>query len=149
MSVVRAFETAFNAADIAALLRLLHGGRDLRRHLLRQPHRAGAGSGRCSSACFTKDRGIGGTWSESWSHGALAAAEWTFSYTVTNAVPRSAGRLVRFPGMSIFELEHGLIASYREYFDMGAALLQLGFTGESIAKVLRRHRMAPDASVAP
>src|SRR2546422_2530932 len=33
-----------------------------------------------------------------------AAAEWTFSYVVSNAVPRSSGRKVRFPGMSIFEL---------------------------------------------
>ena len=54
------------------------------------------------------------------------------------AVPRSAGRRVRFPGMSIFELEGGRIAAYREYFDEGLALLQLGFAPESLAKVLRR-----------
>src|SRR5438477_133088 len=67
-----------------------------------------------------------------------AAAEWTFSYVVTDAVPRSAGRKVRFRGMSIFELEGGRIARYREYFDTGVALLQLGFTPEAIAKVLGR-----------
>jgi limonene-1,2-epoxide hydrolase len=67
-----------------------------------------------------------------------AAAEWTFSYVVTDAIPRSAGRAVRFQGMSVFELEGGKIAAYREYFDTGAALLQLGFKPDSIAKVLGR-----------
>ncbi|MBI2800713.1 MAG: nuclear transport factor 2 family protein [Gammaproteobacteria bacterium] len=67
-----------------------------------------------------------------------AAAEWTFGYTVTDAVPRSAGRHVSFRGMSFFELEGGKIARYREVFDVGTALLQLGFSAEAIAKVLRR-----------
>jgi limonene-1,2-epoxide hydrolase len=40
--------------------------------------------------------------------------------------------------MSLFELERGKIANYREYFDVGQALLQLGFAPEGIAKVLRR-----------
>jgi hypothetical protein len=67
-----------------------------------------------------------------------AAAEWTFGYVVTEAIPRSAGRRVRFRGMSIFELQGSRIARYREYFDEGVALLQLGFKPESIAKVLAR-----------
>jgi steroid delta-isomerase-like uncharacterized protein len=71
---------------------------------------------------------------------ARAAAEWTFSYVVSEAIPRSAGRAVRFRGMSLFELEAGKIAAYREYFDTGAALLQLGFQPESLAKVLARKR---------
>ena len=41
--------------------------------------------------------------------------------------------------MSLFELEGGRIARYREYFDTGAALLQLGFKPESLAKVLARN----------
>ena len=69
---------------------------------------------------------------------ASAAAEWTFSYVVTDAVPRSAGRKVRFRGMSVFELDAGRIARYREYFDTGVALVQLGFAPEAIAKVLGR-----------
>jgi steroid delta-isomerase-like uncharacterized protein len=69
---------------------------------------------------------------------ALASAEWTFSYVVSDAVPRSAGRKVRFRGMSLFELEGGRIARYREYFDTGVALLQLGFAPEALAKVLGR-----------
>ena len=71
-----------------------------------------------------------------------AAAEWTFSYTVSEAIPRSAGREVRFSGMSLFELKGGKIASYREYFDSGVALLQLGFAPEGLAKVLRRRLTA-------
>ena len=67
-----------------------------------------------------------------------AAAEWTFSYTVSDAIPRSAGRTVRFSGMSLFELKDGKVASYREYFDSGVAFLQLGFKPESLARVLAR-----------
>jgi hypothetical protein len=40
--------------------------------------------------------------------------------------------------MSLFVLEQGRIADYREYFDEGLALLQLGFAPDSLAKVLRR-----------
>jgi ketosteroid isomerase-like protein len=67
-----------------------------------------------------------------------AAAEWSFAYVVTGAIPRSAGRPVRFRGMSVFELEGGRVARYREYFNEGVALLQLGFKPESIARVLAR-----------
>jgi ketosteroid isomerase-like protein len=67
-----------------------------------------------------------------------AAAEWSFSYVATDAVPRSAGRQVGFRGMSLFVLDGGRIADYREYFDEGIALLQLGFSPESLAKVLRK-----------
>ena len=67
-----------------------------------------------------------------------AAAEWTFGYVVSDAIPRSAGRSVRFPGMSLFELEGGKIADYRESFDTAAALLQLGFKPDSLARVIAR-----------
>lgn len=70
--------------------------------------------------------------------GERAMAEWTFGYTVSEAVPRSAGRRIWFRGASVFELRGGRIAAYREYFDTGAALLQLGFAPEALAKVLRR-----------
>ena len=39
--------------------------------------------------------------------------------------------------MSLFELAGGRIVAYREQFDLGIALLQLGFAPEAIAKVLR------------
>jgi steroid delta-isomerase-like uncharacterized protein len=67
-----------------------------------------------------------------------AAAEWTFSYTVTAAVPRSEGRRVRFSGMSMFDLTGDRVRAYREHADTGVALLQLGFAPESLAKVLSR-----------
>ena len=67
-----------------------------------------------------------------------AAAEWSFTYVATDAVPRSAGRRVRLHGMSFFELRGRRIVAYCEAFDTGLALLQLGFTPEAIAKVLRR-----------
>jgi predicted ester cyclase len=70
--------------------------------------------------------------------GRRAAGEWRFSYTVSDAIPRSAGRPVRFKGMSVFDLEGGKIAAYREYADSGVALLQLGFAPEALAKVLGR-----------
>ena len=40
--------------------------------------------------------------------------------------------------MSLFELEGGRIARYREYFNEGVALLQLGFKPDALAKVLAR-----------
>ena len=67
-----------------------------------------------------------------------AAAEWTFGYVVTDAVPRSAGRRVQFRGMSLFVLAGDRIADYREYFDEGLALLQLGFAPGAVAKVIRK-----------
>jgi predicted ester cyclase len=76
--------------------------------------------------------------------GERAAAEWSFSYTVTGAIARSAGRPVRFSGMSLFELAgDGRIRAYREYADTGVALLQLGFTPEGLAKVLARRLPEP------
>ena len=53
------------------------------------------------------------------------------------------GRHVLFSGMSAFyldggDLEGGRIRAYREHADTGVALLQLGFSPESLAKVLSR-----------
>src|SRR5439155_981625 len=55
--------------------------------------------------------------------------------TIANQLLRRRGR---FRGMSLFELTGGRIAAYREYFDVGAALLQLGFAPEAITKILTR-----------
>jgi hypothetical protein len=48
---------------------------------------------------------------------------------------------VQFRGMSLFEKRGGKIAAYRESFDLGAALLQLGFSPEAMAKTIRRLRL--------
>lgn len=137
MSVVREFEAAFNRQDVDALLGCFterasyrdnfygdHAGKDGLRSMFQRMFREG------HDYAWSMDTVVDSP--------AAATAEWTFSYVVSEAVPRSAGRKIRFTGMSVFELERGRIARYREYFDTGAALLQLGFAPESMAKVLQR-----------
>jgi steroid delta-isomerase-like uncharacterized protein len=137
MSVVREFEQAFNRQDVDALLACFteratyrdnfygeHAGKDSLRSMFQRMFREG----------HDYDWRMGAVVESP----ALAAAEWTFAYVVSDAVPRSAGRKIRFSGMSVFELEGGRIARYREYFDTGVALLQLGFAPDSMAKVLQR-----------
>jgi steroid delta-isomerase-like uncharacterized protein len=136
MSIVREFETAFNRQDVDALLACFtpdgsyvdtffgaHTGPALRPMFERM---------------FREGRDYAWVMDTVIETPAAAAAEWTFGYVVTDAIPRSAGRRVRFRGMSVFELQDGRIARYREYFDEGVALLQLGFKPESIARVLAR-----------
>jgi steroid delta-isomerase-like uncharacterized protein len=137
MSIVRGFATAFNRQDVDALLACFteratyrdnfygeHAGKDSLRSMFQRMFREGH--------------------DYQWQMGVVvdspeaATAEWTFSYIVSDAVPRSAGRKIRFTGMSVFELADGRIARYREYFDTGVALLQLGFAPDGLAKVLRR-----------
>jgi steroid delta-isomerase-like uncharacterized protein len=137
MSVVRDFEKAFNRQDVDALLACFteratyrdnfygdHAGKDNLRSMFQRMFREGHDYQWAMHAVVESST--------------LCAAEWTFSYVVSDAVPRSVGRKIRFTGMSVFELDGGRIARYREYFDTGAALLQLGFAHESIAKVLQR-----------
>ena len=137
MGLVQDFAKAFNARDVDGLLACFtdrasytdnffgeHHGRDGLRAMFERMFREGREyAWRMDTIVETP---------------ASAAAEWTFSYVVTEAVARSAGRKVRFRGMSVFELEGGRIARYREYFDTGVALLQLGFAPDAIAKVLGR-----------
>jgi steroid delta-isomerase-like uncharacterized protein len=137
MSVVREFEKAFNRQDVDALLACFaeratyrdnfygdHAGKDNLRSMFQRMFREG------HDYHWSMDVVVESP--------AVATAEWTFSYVVSEAVPRSAGRKIRFSGMSVFELEGGRIARYREYFDTGVALLQLGFAPAGLAKVLQR-----------
>ena len=137
MSVVRDFEKAFNRQDVDALLACFterasyrdnfygdHAGKDSLRSMFQRMFREG------HDYAWSMDAVVESP--------AAACAEWTFSYVVSEAVPRSAGRKIRFTGMSVFELEGGRIARYREYFDTGVALLQLGFAPDSMVKVLQR-----------
>ena len=137
MSIVREFEKAFNRQDVDALVACFtpggsyvdtffgaHTGTPALRGMFERMFREGR------DYAWVMDVEIDG--------GTTAAAEWTFGYVVSDGVPRSAGRRVRFRGMSVFELEGGRVVRYREYFDEGVALLQLGFKPESIAKVLGR-----------
>ncbi len=137
MSIVHDFERAFNGQDLDALVGCFtenatyhdtffgeHSGRAGLRDMFERMFREGRDYAWTMDAVVESPR--------------LAAAEWTFSYVVSDAIPRSAGRKIRFRGMSLFELRDGKIRAYREYFDTGAALLQLGFKPESLAKVLSR-----------
>ncbi|HEY2992584.1 MAG TPA: nuclear transport factor 2 family protein [Methylomirabilota bacterium] len=137
MSIVRDFEKAFNRQDVDGLLACftetgsyvdtffgLHVGRPALREMFQR--------------MFHEGRDYSWVMDVVVETPTTAAAEWTFGYVVTEAIPRSAGRRVGFRGMSLFELEGGRIARYREHVNEGVALLQLGFKPESIAKVLTR-----------
>lgn len=137
MSIVRGFATAFNRQDVDALLACFteratyrdnfygeHAGKDSLRSMFQRMFREG------HDYHWSMDVVVESP--------TAATAEWTFSYVVSEAVPRSVGRKIRFNGMSVFELDGGRIARYREYFDTGVALLQLGFAADSMAKVLSR-----------
>ena len=137
MDIVERFAKAFNGRDVDALLTCFTADATYR-DLFYGPHAGQTALRGMFERMFHEGRDY------HWSMDAIlldegrAAAEWTFGYTASAAVPRSEGRRVRFSGMSIFELEDGRIHGYREYANTGAALLQLGFAPESIAKVLRR-----------
>ena len=137
MNIVERFAKAFNGRDVDALLTCFTADATYR-DLFYGPHAGQVALREMFERMFHEGQDY------HWSMDAIvldegrAAAEWTFGYTASAAVPRSEGRRVRFSGMSIFELEDGRIHAYREYANTGAALLQLGFAPESIAKVLRR-----------
>jgi steroid delta-isomerase-like uncharacterized protein len=137
MSIVHEFAGAFNRADVPALLRCFTAGATYR-DMFYGPHSGQEALRAMFERMFREGRDYVWTMDTVVETPAAAAAEWTFAYVVTDAVPRSAGRKVRFRGASIFELEAGRIAGYREYFDTGAALLQLGFAPGALAKVLAR-----------
>ena len=140
MSIVREFERAFNRRDVSVLVACFtpdgsyhdtffggHAGADQLRAMFERMFREGRDYTWTMEMVVETDE--------------CAAAEWTFAYVVSEAIPRSAGRRVRFRGMSLFEKRGGRISAYRESFDLGAALLQLGFSPETMAKTIRRHRL--------
>jgi steroid delta-isomerase-like uncharacterized protein len=137
MDIVHEFEKAFNANDVPALVACFTEGATYVDTFF-GAHTGHAALARMFERMFREGRDYAWRMTSVMGGPHAAAAEWTFAYIVTDAVPRSAGRRVRFAGMSVFELEGGRIARYREYFDEGLALLQLGFAPESMAKVLRR-----------
>ena len=137
MSVVRAFVDAFNRGDVDGLLDCCTDDATYEDGFY-GPHRGSVALRDMFERMFKEGREYRWQMDRVLETTEQAAAEWTFSYVVTEAVPRSAGRRVRFRGMSFFELCGGRIAAYREQFDLGAALLQLGFTADAIAKVLTR-----------
>jgi ketosteroid isomerase-like protein len=77
---------------------------------------------------------------------ACAIGEWTFTFTVSAAVPSSAGRTLTFAGTSVFETSNGLCHTYREHFDRAAALLALGIRPAGVAAIVAR-RPAVDVTL--
>jgi len=137
MSVVRDFEKAFNRQDVDALVACFTPGATYTDTFF-GPHTGTEALRAMFARMFHEGRDYAWVMDTVVESPAAAAAEWSFSYVVSDALPRSAGRPVRFRGMSLFELENGRVARYREYFNEGVALLQLGFKPESLAKVLGR-----------
>ena len=137
MSIVHDFGAAFNRQDVDALVACFTPGGSYVDTFF-GPHAGHAELRAMFQRMFREGKDYRWTMDVVVETPARAAAEWSFSYVVSDAVPRSAGRSVRFQGMSLFELADGKIVAYREYFDTGAALLQLGFKPESLAKVLAR-----------
>jgi steroid delta-isomerase-like uncharacterized protein len=137
MSVVRRFETAFNAGDVDALVTCFTEGATYTDTFF-GPHTGHPALRAMFQRMFREGHDYAWRMEVVVEDARHAAAEWSFGYVVTAAVPRSEGRKIGFRGMSLFVLNGGRIADYREYFDEGVALLQLGFTAESLAKVLRK-----------
>ena len=142
MSIVRDFETAFNRRDVEALVACFTPEGSYVDNFF-GPHAGHPALREMFARMFHEGRDYRWTMDTVVETEGRAAAEWTFGYVVSEAVPRSAGRRVGFKGMSLFELSGGKITAYREQFDVGSALLQLGFTPESMAKVIaRKHGLA-------
>ena len=147
MNVVERFAEAFNRRDVEGLLACFTEDATYR-DLFYGPHAGQAALRGMFERMFREGRDYRWEMNSVVMDAHRAAAEWTFSYTATAAVPRSEGRRVRFSGMSVFdldggdldggELESGRARAYREYADTGVALLQLGFAPESLARVLSR-----------
>jgi hypothetical protein len=61
-----------------------------------------------------------------------------FRFSYVSRLPESAGRPVVFEGISCFGFEGELIAHYREAFDRGVGLVQLGFPAERIRRIVEK-----------
>ena len=61
-----------------------------------------------------------------------------FRFSFASRLPECEGRPVVFEGISCFRFAGALIAHYREAFDRGVALVQLGFPPERINRILEK-----------
>lgn len=64
--------------------------------------------------------------------------EWHFTFTVSGSVPQGGGRRLSFHGVSVFETRGGRCHTYREYFDRAAALLAVGISPATVARITTR-----------
>jgi limonene-1,2-epoxide hydrolase len=70
-----------------------------------------------------------------------------FRFSFRSKMAGCEGKPVLITGISCFRFEGGLIAEYREVFDTGIALTQLGFPAERIKRVLDKEAGAQNATV--
>ena len=80
------------------------------------------------------------------SDGDIGYARFRFSFA--SRLPECEGRPVVFDGISQFRVEGGLIARYREAFDRGVALVQLGFPAERVLRIVEKAASSLTASPA-
>ncbi len=59
-----------------------------------------------------------------------------FRFSFASKMPGHEGKPVLITGISCFRLDDGLIAEYRETFDTGIAMAQLGFPADRIKRIL-------------
>jgi len=76
--------------------------------------------------------------------GTLGYASFRFSFT--SKMPGCEGKPVLITGISCFRFADGLIAAYREVFDTGIALAQLGFPAQRIKRILDKEAAAQNAT---
>lgn len=70
----------------------------------------------------------------------------TFRFSFRSKMPGYEGRPVLITGISSFRFENGLVAAYRETFDTGIALAQLGFPADRLKRILDKEAAAQNAS---
>ena len=78
--------------------------------------------------------------------GALGYA--TFRFSFRSKMPGYEGKPVLITGISCFRFEGALIAQYRETFDTGIALTQLGFPADRLKRVLDKEAAAQNGTAA-
>src|SRR5215470_18134020 len=103
MSIVREFEAAFNRQDVTALVACFTADGSYTDTFFGEHTGAVALRG-MFGRMFREGRDYSWVMDVVIETPTTAAAEWTFGYVVTEAIPRSAGRSVHFRGMSVFEL---------------------------------------------
>lgn len=70
----------------------------------------------------------------------------TFRFSFRSKMPGYEGKPVLITGISCFRFGNGLIAEYRETFDTGIALTQLGFPADRLKRVLDKEAAAQNAT---
>ena len=77
-------------------------------------------------------------------NGALGYA--TFRFSFRSKMPGHEGRPVLITGISCFRFEGDLITAYRETFDTGIALTQLGVPAERLKRILDKEAAEQNAT---